>query len=46
MLKTEKPNDATTSGNLLPLSSENGAQRTGPVANPRMYNEVPSVATT
>jgi hypothetical protein len=46
MLKTEKPNDATTSGSLLPLSSENGAHRTGPVAKPRIYNDVPNVATT
>jgi hypothetical protein len=44
--KTEKPNEAITSGSRRPFSSENGAQRIGPVAKPSTYNDVPSVATT
>lgn len=43
--KTEKPNMATTRGSLLPRSSDKGAQRMGPVANPRTYNETPSTPT-
>jgi hypothetical protein len=46
MQKTEKPNEATTSGSRLPFNSDKGAQRIGPVAKPNTYNDVPSVATT
>lgn len=42
----ENPNEAITKGKRRPFSSENGAQKMGPVANPRTYNDVPSVATT
>lgn len=45
MLKMEKPNMAITMGNLLPFSSDRGAQRVGPNAKPRTYRETPSKPT-
>ena len=40
--KMVKPNMATIRGSFLPLSSDNGAHRMGPVANPRTYNDNPN----
>lgn len=43
--KIEKPNMESTRGKRRPLNSERGAQRMGPVANPKTYNESPRVPT-
>lgn len=43
--KIEKPNIAMVRGSFLPLSSESGAQRIGPVAKPSTYRDTPSTPT-
>lgn len=45
MEKIEKPSMANVNGSFLPLSSERGAHKIGPRANPNTYRETPSTAT-
>ena len=43
--KTENPKEDIMRGTRRPYSSEIGAHRIGPVANPRTYSEMPKVPT-
>ena len=45
MEKIEKPNMDIINGNFRPLNSDNGAHRSGPVANPSTYRDNPSIPT-
>ena len=45
MENIENPNDPRTSGNRRPFSSEKGAHKIGPVANPSTYNDTPRMPT-
>jgi hypothetical protein len=45
-MKQVKMKQAPVIGHFLPYSSLNGANASGPVANPQMYNVNPRIATT